>query len=109
MVSLLIKASSSSTSAVSASLASVFFSPRLLVGGELRVTPTLVLSLLVRLLHELHNQILDYLLNLLEGVIGHARRKNGEDPTVESLGLVLQISRDADLIRVLRLGPQLRQ
>merc|ERR1719375_791583 len=40
----------------------------LLVRGKLRVAPPLVLSLLVRFLHELHDEILDHLLDLLEGI-----------------------------------------
>mmetsp|Transcript_74707 Transcript_74707/g.169216 ORF Transcript_74707/g.169216 Transcript_74707/m.169216 type:complete len:294 (-) Transcript_74707:59-940(-) len=56
---------------------SLFFAG-LLVCGELRVTPPLVLGLFVGLLHQTDQKILDHLPHLDERVISHARRKGSK-------------------------------
>merc|ERR1719247_3898904 len=43
--------------------------PRLLVCRQLRIAEALLVGLLVRLLHELHNEVLDHLLHLREGIL----------------------------------------
>merc|ERR1719158_252794 len=54
----------------------------LLVGGELSVAPSLVLSLLVGLFHELDNEILDHLLNLLERIFFNPHGKGRQHTAV---------------------------
>ena len=75
--------------------------PGLLVGGELGVAPALVLGLLVRLLHQLHDEIFDHLLDFLERIRGHANRKRREHTAADLARLVLQVSGNAKLVRVL--------
>mmetsp|Transcript_81028 Transcript_81028/g.261845 ORF Transcript_81028/g.261845 Transcript_81028/m.261845 type:complete len:200 (-) Transcript_81028:844-1443(-) len=66
---------------------------RQLIGRELRVTIRLVVSLRVGLLHQFHNQILDHLLDLGEGVDTRTRGHEGEIAAAELLGLAVQESR----------------
>merc|ERR1719160_1576573 len=79
----------------------------LLIGGQLSITEALLLSLLISLLHELDNQILNHLLDLLEGVSRYTHGKGGEHPAVDSRGLALQVRRHTKLVGVLRIGPEL--
>merc|ERR1719321_613958 len=56
----------------------------LLVGGQLSITPALVLSLFIGLLHELHDQILDHLLHLLERIISNPHGQDRQHTAVDS-------------------------
>merc|ERR1719335_716319 len=80
---------------------------RLLIGRELSVTPALVLGFLIGLLHQLHNQILDHLLDLLERIVGHTHGKGREHTAVDPRCLALQICGHTELIWILGDGSEL--
>mmetsp|Transcript_92272 Transcript_92272/g.266310 ORF Transcript_92272/g.266310 Transcript_92272/m.266310 type:complete len:462 (+) Transcript_92272:768-2153(+) len=83
--------------------------PGLLVCGELRVAPALVLRLLVRLLHEAHDEVLDHLFHLRERIVGNTHRERRKHPAVQPLAPRPQELRHT-LLRLARpAGPQLRQ
>merc|ERR1719364_303720 len=80
---------------------------RLLVRGELRVAPALVLGLLVRLLHQAHDEVLDHLLHLHEGVLSNANRERRKHTAVDRRALLAEELSDASLARVLRSNREL--
>merc|ERR1719364_129351 len=82
---------------------------RLLVRGELRVAPALVLGLLVRLLHQAHDEVLDHLLHLHEGVLSNANRERRKHTAVDRRALLAEELRNASLARVLRSNRQLEE
>merc|ERR1719313_2955791 len=82
---------------------------RLLVRGKLRVAPALVLGLLVRLLHQAHDEVLDHLLHLDEWVLGNAHRERRKHTAVDSRALLAQELSHAGLARVLRSNSELEE
>merc|ERR1719261_1240386 len=80
---------------------------RLLVRGELRVAPALVLGLLVRLLHQAHDEVLDHLLHLHERVLSNANRERRQHTAVDRRALLTEELSHARLARVLRSNREL--
>merc|ERR1719364_327028 len=80
---------------------------RLLVRGELRVAPALVLGLLVRLLHQAHDEVLDHLLHLHERVLSNANRERRQHTAVDRRTLLTEELSHARLARVLRSNREL--
>merc|ERR1719331_939120 len=68
-----------------------------LVRTELAIAPALVLSLLIRFLHELDDHILDHLLHLHERISRRARSQKRQHLRVELLGLGLKELRNLAL------------
>ena len=62
----------------------------LLVGRHLGVAEALVVSLGVGLLHQLHDEVLDHLLDLAEGVRGRVRGDDGKELAAGLLGAGLE-------------------
>mmetsp|Transcript_136230 Transcript_136230/g.423333 ORF Transcript_136230/g.423333 Transcript_136230/m.423333 type:complete len:709 (-) Transcript_136230:8-2134(-) len=81
----------------------------LLVRHQLRVAPALVLRLGRGLLHELHDEVLDELLDLAEGVGRHALRDLREQPAAAEARAVREEGGDALLQRALLALLQLRE
>merc|ERR1719313_1468780 len=86
-----------------------FLFARLLVRRELCVAPALVLRLLVGLLHEPHDQILDHLLHLLEGIVLDAHGQRRQHPTVEIPALIPEVLRHTLLRWAAPISAELRQ
>merc|ERR1719506_2917602 len=82
---------------------------RLLVRRQLRVAPALVLGLLVRLLHQAHDEVLDHLLHLHEGVLRNADRERRKHTAVDRRALLAEELGHAGLARVLRSNRQLEE
>merc|ERR1719364_679549 len=82
---------------------------RLLVRGELRVAPALVLGLLVRLLHQAHDEVLDHLLDLHERVLSNANRERRKHTAVDRRALLTEELSHAGLARVLRSNRELEE
>merc|ERR550514_1110487 len=74
----------------------------LLVRRQLRVAPALVLGLLVRLLHQAHDEVLDHLLHLHERILRNADRERRKHPAVDRRALLAEELSHAGLARVLR-------
>merc|ERR1719506_2774383 len=74
----------------------------LLVRRQLRVAPALVLRLLVRLLHQAHDEVLDHLLHLHERVLSNANRECRKHTAVDRRALLTEELSHASLARVLR-------
>merc|ERR1719313_1939445 len=74
----------------------------LLVRRQLRVAPALVLSLLVRLLHQAHDEVLDHLLHLHERILRNADRKRRQHTAVDRRALLAEELSHTGLARVLR-------
>merc|ERR1719454_2638512 len=81
----------------------------LLVRRQLRVAPALVLGLLVRLLHQAHDEVLDHLLHLHERVLRNADRERRQHAAVDRRALLAEELSHAGLARVLRSNRQLRE
>merc|ERR1719395_331372 len=81
----------------------------LLVRRQLRVAPALVLGLLVRLLHQAHDEVLDHLLHLHERVLRNADRKRRQHTAVDRRALLAEELSHAGLARVLRSNRQLKE
>merc|ERR1719327_973382 len=81
----------------------------LLVRRQLRVAPALVLSLLVRLLHQAHDEVLDHLLHLHERILRNADRKRRQHTAVDRRALLAEELSHAGLARVLRAHRQLKE
>merc|ERR1719428_867826 len=81
----------------------------LLVGRKLSVAPALVLGFLIGLLHQLHDQILNHLLDLLKRIIGHTHGKGRKHTAVDARCLSLQICSHTKLIWVLGVRSELRK
>merc|ERR1719506_76732 len=79
----------------------------LLVRRQLRVAPALVLSLLVRLLHQAHDEVLDHLLHLHERILSNANRERRQHAAVDRRALLAEERSHAGLARVLRSNRQL--
>mmetsp|Transcript_43085 Transcript_43085/g.128696 ORF Transcript_43085/g.128696 Transcript_43085/m.128696 type:complete len:357 (-) Transcript_43085:313-1383(-) len=75
----------------------------LLIRGKFRVAPALVLRLLIRLLHEAHEEVLDHLLDPREGVVRHAPRQGRQHPAPQLPGADLQVLGRPRLDDVVRL------
>merc|ERR1719313_3168118 len=82
---------------------------RLFVRGELRVAPALVLGLLVRLLHQAHDEVLDHLLHLHERVLSNANRERRKYTAVDRRALLAEELSHAGLARVLRSNRELEE
>merc|ERR1719313_638549 len=74
----------------------------LLVRRQLRVAPALVLGLLVRLLHQAHDEVLDHLLHLHERILRNADRERRQHTAVDRRALLAEELSHAGLVRVLR-------
>mmetsp|Transcript_85193 Transcript_85193/g.227746 ORF Transcript_85193/g.227746 Transcript_85193/m.227746 type:complete len:438 (+) Transcript_85193:748-2061(+) len=83
--------------------------PRLLVRGQLRVTPPSVLGLLVRLLLELDDQVPNQPLHLQEGTGACGGGDLGEDAAAEAAGGLLEVRGGLVLRWVAGDAPQLQQ
>merc|ERR550514_2227642 len=81
----------------------------LLVRRQLRVAPALVLGLLVRLLHQAHDEVLDHLLHLHERILRNADRKRRQHAAVDRRALLPEELSHAGLARVLRSNRQLNE
>merc|ERR1719426_358045 len=81
----------------------------LLVRRQLRVAPALVLGLLVRLLHQAHDEVLDHLLHLHERILRNADRERRKHPAVDRRALLAEELSHAGLARVLRSNRQLEE
>merc|ERR1719506_3651968 len=81
----------------------------LLVRRQLRVAPALVLGLLVRLLHQAHDEVLDHLLHLHERILRNADRKRRQHAAVDRRALLAEELSHAGLARVLRSNRQLNE
>merc|ERR1719395_69007 len=81
----------------------------LLVRRQLRVAPALVLGLLVRLLHQAHDEVLDHLLHLHERVLRNADRERRQHAAVDRRALLAEELSHAGLARVLRSNGQLKE
>merc|ERR1719313_3281019 len=81
----------------------------LLVRRQLRVAPALVLGLLVRLLHQAHDEVLDHLLHLHERILRNADRKRREHTAVDRRALLAEELSHASLARVLRSNGKLEE
>merc|ERR1719380_512232 len=81
----------------------------LLVRRQLRVAPALVLGLLVRLLHQAHDEVLDHLLHLHERILRNADRKRRQHAAVDRRALLPEELSHAGLARVLRSNGQLKE
>merc|ERR1719263_2372139 len=82
---------------------------RLLVRRQLRVAPALVLGLLVRLLHQAHDEVLDHLLHLHERILSNADREGRQHTAVDRRALLAEELSHAGLARVLRSNRQLEE
>merc|ERR1719324_812123 len=81
----------------------------LLVRRQLRVAPALVLRLLVRLLHQAHDEVLDLLLHLHERVLSNANRERRKYTAVDRRALLAEELSHAGLARVLRSNRELQE
>mmetsp|Transcript_10464 Transcript_10464/g.23009 ORF Transcript_10464/g.23009 Transcript_10464/m.23009 type:complete len:236 (-) Transcript_10464:849-1556(-) len=81
----------------------------LLVGAQLGVAPTFVLSLLLSLLLQLAHHVTDHLLHIAEDIVLHPTSKLGQRLTSEPSAFSGQERSHAGLLRVLHIAAKLQE